>query len=188
MAAGFSRRMGQPKLLLPWGESTVIGAVVATLVEAKIAPIVAVAGANHEQIQQALAGLPVHLVINQRFEEDSMVVSLQAGLASLGEDVQAALVVLGDQPQMPSEVIHSLVETHLRTSAVVLIPSYQMRRGHPWLVDRQLWPDILELNPGQTLRDFINAHLGQVCYVPVNTDTIFQDLDTPEDYARLRPK
>jgi CTP:molybdopterin cytidylyltransferase MocA len=62
-----------------------------------------------------------------------------------------------------------------------------MRRGHPWLVERSLWAQILELKPPQTLRDFMRANSDHILYHVVNTSSILQDLDTPEDYAEQKP-
>jgi len=66
-------------------------------------------------------------------------------------------------------------------------PSYQMRRGHPMLFHRSLWPEILALHPPQTLRDLLLAHAERIHYVTVDTPTILQDVDTPEDYLKFRP-
>jgi len=59
-----------------------------------------------------------------------------------------------------------------------------MRRGHPWLVQASLWPALLAMQAGQTLRDFLNRHAAQIEYVEVDTPSILKDLDTPEDYER----
>jgi CTP:molybdopterin cytidylyltransferase MocA len=61
-----------------------------------------------------------------------------------------------------------------------------LRRGHPWLVRRELWAELLALRPPQTLRDFLNAHAEEIQYVETDP-TILKDLDTPEDYRREKP-
>jgi len=68
-----------------------------------------------------------------------------------------------------------------------MIPSYQMRRGHPWMLDRSLWAAALELRLPTTLRDFLNQHASLIHYLPVDTVSVLQDLDTPGDYERFRP-
>ena len=67
------------------------------------------------------------------------------------------------------------------------MPSFQMRRGHPWLVTRPFWNEILELKPPQSLRDFLNSHASEIQYVNVDTPGVLADLDTPDDYHRSRP-
>jgi molybdenum cofactor cytidylyltransferase len=68
-----------------------------------------------------------------------------------------------------------------------VIPSYQMRRGHPWLVDRSLWADVMAICAPASLRDFLSDHQDSIHYVTVETGTILQDLDTPGDYLAYRP-
>jgi molybdenum cofactor cytidylyltransferase len=62
------------------------------------------------------------------------------------------------------------------------VPSYQLHRGHPWLVSRALWPAVFALHSPETLRDFLKQHAAQITYLPVESASILQDLDTPEDY------
>ena len=184
LAAGRSTRMGRPKLALPWGKTTVIGQVVNTLVLAGVDEIVVVTGGGRSAVQEALAGLPAREIFNPRFDEDAMLYSLQAGLMALSGNSQTTLVALGDQPQMRVDVVQALVQEYRRSGAELILPSYQMRRGHPWLVARRLWEAVSALQPPSTLRDFIRAHAGQIHYLAVESDTILRDLDTPEDYAR----
>lgn len=188
LAAGLSRRMGQPKMLLPWGDTSVIAAIAQKLVAAQIQPICVVVGAVIDDIAEALGKLPVQLVFNSRFQEDSMVVSLQAGLAHLPDEIQAAMVVLGDQPQLSVEVIRLLLDAHHRSASALIVPSYQMRRGHPWLIDRSLWGEVRNLAPGDTLRSFLNSNDEKIFYIDTDQEAVIQDLDTPDDYARYRPE
>jgi len=188
LAAGLSKRMGQPKMLLPWGDTSVIAAIVQKLVAAQIQPICVVVGALKDEIAEALGELPVQLVFNSRFQEDSMVVSLQAGLARLPDEIQATLVVLGDQPQLPVDVISLLLDAYNRSASALIVPSYQMRRGHPWLIDRSLWSEVRSLAPSDTLRRFLNSNAEKIFYIDTDLDAVIQDLDTPDDYARYRPE
>lgn len=187
LAAGLSRRMGQPKMLLPWGDTSVIAAIVQKLDAAQIQPICVVVGALKDEIADALGQLPVQLVFNSRFQEDSMVLSLQAGLASLPDEIQAALVVLGDQPQLSADVINLLLDAYNSSGSALIVPSYQMRRGHPWLIDRSLWAEVRILAPGDTLRRFLNSNAENIFYIDTDLESVIQDLDTPDDYARYRP-
>jgi molybdenum cofactor cytidylyltransferase len=193
LAAGLSRRMGSFKLLLPWkGSSTVIGQVVASLEAAGLAPseIVVVIGHRGEEVALALAGRPVRTITNPCVEGE-MFSSIRAGLGSLGtEGVEAALICLGDQPQMlPTTVRVVLAAGEATRWNRVVIPSYHMRAGHPILLPRALWPAILRASSATatpTLRDVLDAHRELIEYVTVDTATVLADLDTPEDYERER--
>jgi len=189
LAAGLSTRMGRPKMVLPWGKFTIIEKVVTTLLEAGIQSIVVITGAAHLEIYEALKKYEnVRLTYNPHFDNGEMLHSLQLGLQSLSPEIKGALVVLGDQPFIQKETIQIVVKTFLEENSPLVIPSFQMRRGHPWIVSRELWGEILDIQQPKTLRDFLKAKQENITYVVVGTPTIFQDIDTPEDYEMQKPK
>ena len=187
LAAGMSSRMGQAKLVLPWGSRTVIGQVVHVLLEARVDSVVVVTGASHDQVERALKNQPVRLAINPRYMEDQMALSLQTGLSRLSDEMEAVMIVLGDQPQIEASVVQAVIKEYQTSHARLVVPSYQMRRGHPWIVDRSLWPELMVLQPPATLRDFLTENAGLIHYLIVDNSSILLDLDTPEDYARQSP-
>lgn len=189
LAAGLSTRMGRPKMVLPWGKLTVIEKVVTTLLEADIHSVIVVTGATHLELLGILSKYDnVRLVYNPCFDNGEMLHSLQLGLRSLSPEIKGALIVLGDQPLIQKETIQMVVKTFLEKNSPLVIPSFQMRRGHPWMVSRELWGEILDIQPPKTLRDFLQAKQENITYVIVETPSIFQDLDTPEDYETQRPR
>lgn len=187
LAAGQSRRMGQSKMLLPWGSRTVIEHVVATFLDAGIENILVVTGGEHERVEKAIDLYPVRRVHNKDFAAGEMLSSLQCGLKALPEGAQAALIGLGDQPQVQQETIRAIRDAYRKDVARLIVPSFQRKRGHPWLVARSLWEEILALQPSQTPRDFLNSHASEILYVNIDTPTVLTDLDTPEDYMKSRP-
>lgn len=191
LAAGLSRRMGRPKMSLPWGNSTVIGHILRTLSAADVDEIYVVLGGDSGEVKQAIADVqvakPLQTLLNPHFAELEMVHSAQLGLKALGNRFQAALVALGDQPQMETGVVNRILAAYAETGSPLVVPSYEKRRGHPWLVARTLWPAILELKRSQTLRDFLTGQAGEIRYVDVETPSVLQDIDTPADYDRYRP-
>jgi len=184
LAAGRSQRMGQPKMALPWGDTTVIGRVVQVLSQAGVSDILVVTGGGSAAVHAALQESAARLVHNPAYAAGEMLCSLQVGLASLPEDCEAALVALGDQPQIQPQVVAGLLERYRSSRSVLVVPSYRMRRGHPWIVGRSLWSDIQALSPPQTLRDLLQDKAGQIDYLAVDTESILADLDTPDDYQR----
>ena len=69
----------------------------------------------------------------------------------------------------------------------LIVPSVQMRRGHPWLVASLLWEEILAMQASESPRDFLNRHASTIEYVNVDSPSILADLDTPEDYRKSKP-
>ncbi len=186
LAAGLSSRMGQPKVLLPWGDRPVINVILERLRGARLDDTVVITGHMAGRVGAAVSKEGVRTVHNPAYQQGEMLSSLQTGLNALGPEVAACLVVLGDQPQIEPRVITYLLDAYAEGRGLIVAPSYQRRRGHPILIDRALWPELLDLPAGSAPRDVINAHPDQTAYVEVPTDSILRDIDTPEDYARER--
>ena len=193
LAAGQSRRMGQPKLLLPWGNMKVLEHVIAVFADAGIEDILIITGGAREQIQGVILkcseNYPVRSVYNEDYESGEMLSSIQCGLRNLSEKTfGAAMIGLGDQPQVQESSVRVVRDAFLRTGQPLIVPSYRMRRGHPWLVARPLWDKILEMSVAQTPRDFLHAHAKKIHYVDTESASILEDLDTPEEYRAARPE
>ena len=185
LAAGLSRRMGRNKMLLPYGASTALETIVTEVVACQaVTDVVVVTGHESDQIATLLASYPVRCVFNPAYAQAEMLVSLQMGVRALAAGVQAALVVPGDHPRLRRDIIKSVIDAY--QPGAFVIPSYQMKRGHPILVDQAWWDELLALPDSATLRDFIRAHEDYIRYVVVDTDSILKDLDTPEEYQSLR--
>ena len=194
LAAGQAKRMGQPKMLLPWGDTTVLGQVIETVQRAGVNDILVVTGGAREQVEEIVAGYGGRVVHNENFKDGEMLSSLQIGLRVLrgfavsdSSSAEAALIILGDQPQVEERSVRAVASRFVETRARLVVPSYRMRRGHPWLIARPLWEEILQMNPHQTPRDFLNRHASEIEYVNVDTPSILSDLDTLEDYLKSRP-
>jgi molybdenum cofactor cytidylyltransferase len=174
------------KPLLPWGASTVIGAVVSTLLRAGIDDVLVITGHRRESIEVALAdhAHAVRCIHNPAYAHGEMLSSIQAGLAAANPVSAGALLALADQPQMQLAVVNQVLRAFDDSGGQALvIPSYAMRRGHPILLPRWLWHEVLALPPGDTLRSVIQRHASAIRYVEVDTASVLTDLDTPEQYA-----
>ncbi len=184
LAAGESKRMGKAKMLLPWGMTTILGQVIHVFQEAGVDEILVVTGGDRAKVEPAAEALGASTVFNPAYASGEMSSSLQVGLRAMAVGVDAVFVALGDQPQIQPQTIERIAQRYAETAAGFIVPSYQMRRGHPWLVARMHWDDILQMQPPQTLRDFLNQNADAISYLMVDTPTILQDIDTPEDYLK----
>jgi molybdenum cofactor cytidylyltransferase len=129
---------------------------------------------------------PIRAIYNSKYARGGMLSSIQVGLVTLGSEPRAALIGLGDQPQVREETVRHIYAAFVQTESPLVIPSFENRRGHPWLASRSLWPEILALPPSTPPRQFLNNYAGQIAYV-VADESILQDLDTLENYNRQRP-
>ncbi len=186
LAAGASKRMGQPKMLLPWGNDTVLGHVIQVYKKAGVSSILIVTGSEKDKVEQIIKIQGATGVYNPDHARGEMLSSIQAGLRVMRSKVEAALICLGDQPQVEVDTVRLILQKYADETPLLIVPSYQMRRGHPWLVSRSLWKDIFELSPHQSTREFLNSNASKITYLTVDRPSVIQDLDTPEDYARYK--
>lgn len=187
LAAGMSRRMGQPKMLLPWGKVTVIEQVISVFMNAGLDDILVVTGGYKELTEEVVAKYPVRIIHNEAYANGEMLSSLQCGLRALKPQVEATLIALGDQPQVQERSVRRVCDVFHETKSNIIVPSYQMRRGHPWLVARPVRDELLAMESPHSPRDFLNAHKDEIYYVNIDNASILADLDTPEDYQKWRP-
>ena len=188
-AAGLSTRMGGPlpKPLLPWGSTTMIETIVATLVRANVNEIIVVTGHRQELLAAALAETPARCVFNPAYANGEMLASIQTGLAATNSAAAGVLLALADQPQMELATVQRVLTAFAASAGdALVIPSYALRRGHPILLPRRLWPAVLALPAGDALRTVIQRHAHEIVYVTVDTPTVLADLDTPEQYHANR--
>jgi molybdenum cofactor cytidylyltransferase len=181
LAAGKSVRMGQQKMLMPWGNTTVLGKVIETLQASGVEDIVLV---TNSKIAPRVTSYKLQVTFNDGGE---MLESIQLGLQAQKPSAEAALICLGDQPQVEEESVRKVCEGFRQNQSRIVVPSYQMRRGHPWLIARELWDEILNLRAPQSMRDFLNKHKDIIFYVECDSPKILQDIDTPADYLKYKP-
>ena len=183
LAAGRSTRMGTSKLSLPWDGSSVIGTVCQKFHDFGVEDIVVVLGGYADEVQDALRKLDFYRGITIRKNEDpvnsEMIDSMKIGLGGISQNSRYVFIALGDNPQVSGEVITEMITN--RESAPIVIPSFQMRRGHPWLVSRSLIKSLLSVPAGKTMRDWLNAHADEIFYLGADR-SVLMDLDTPADY------
>jgi molybdenum cofactor cytidylyltransferase len=181
LAAGESQRFGQPKQLLPVGSKTMIQHVVDIVLDSPVEQVIVVLGCRAAEIRASIAGRPVQVVVNERWKS-GLSSSVQAGLSAVKPEVSAALFVLADQPGVTTEVIAKLVERYQETRAPIVVPAYRGRRGNPVLFDRSLFAELMEVEGDQGGRRLIAEHGDELEEVEVETEAIFTDIDTADDY------
>ena len=186
LAAGESKRMGQPKMLLPWGEGTVLTHIISVFQNAGLDDILVITGGSREQVEKLVSNQNVRTIFNKEYAKAEMLSSIQCGIWALARQTQAVLIGLGDQPQVQERSVRMVCEAFLETEPNIVVPSYKMRRGHPWLVARPLWDNLLVMKSPQSPRDFLESYRNEIQYVVMDDPNILADLDTPEDYAKWR--
>jgi molybdenum cofactor cytidylyltransferase len=176
--------MGRPKVLLPLDGKPVMRHVVENLIAAGLEPIIVVAGTEHVAIGAALSGLATTLALNPH-PESGQASSIRVGIAALPRTTAAAVVALGDQPRVPAQVIAGLLAAREQTGKAIVAPRYRDGRGNPVLFARETFTEIEQLSGDQGARSVIERDPDRVAIVDFDLP-MPQDVDTPEDYQRLR--
>jgi molybdenum cofactor cytidylyltransferase len=184
LAAGGSARMGRPKQLLPIGDRPMVRHVTAAVAALGLAQVVVVTGAHAEAVSAALAGLPVQIVLNGAWAE-GMSSSIREGLRALRPEIQAVLLVLGDQPALTPELLELLVARYRATGAPVVAPFYRGQRGNPVLFDRSLFPELSAVQGDSGGRLLLDRHRDDVERVDLDDPAVILDIDSPQDYQGL---
>jgi molybdenum cofactor cytidylyltransferase len=184
LAAGSASRMGQPKQLLDWGGRALVRVVAEHALAARLDRVLVVVGAAGDEVAAALAGLPVEIVENQAYAEGQST-SLRAGVAALGPEVSAALVLLGDQPFVTPAIVERIADEWRMSGAAIVAPVYRGQRGNPVLFARAVFDQLLAIKGDQGARAILAADPARVRTVAFDDDRPLADIDTPEDYERL---
>ncbi|MGH8913812.1 MAG: nucleotidyltransferase family protein [Acidimicrobiia bacterium] len=188
LAAGESRRLGRPKQLEPWGERNLLSHVVKRTHEFPVEEVWVVLGHDYERIMAETDLGDAGVIENPEWEE-GIASSIRVGLDALTRlsRCDRALIVLGDQPAVPIEVVEELVASHVRASHPVSVPKYRYSWGNPVLVDRSLWPHLMSLGGDEGAQRLWQAHPEWVNEVWF-PDLAPRDVDTETDVVELRPK
>lgn len=183
LAAGESKRMGKPKLLLPYGEKTIIETMIDSVVRSKVNKILVVLGSNREKIEKKIQNFSLEIAFNPNFRR-GMLSSVQLGFQTLPKNAQAALVFLGDQPSISNAIINKIIDAYKETGKGIVLPVYKNERGHPVLIDMKYRDDVENLRPDFGLRALVYNHPEDILEIKVETPSILRDIDDMEDYKR----
>ncbi|MBU0512278.1 MAG: putative selenium-dependent hydroxylase accessory protein YqeC [Chloroflexi bacterium] len=182
LAAGEASRFKQPKQLLPWRGKPLVWHVAHAALEAGLSPVVVVSGAYTRELRPALAGLPVRVLHNPRWEEGQGT-SVGAGVREIPPRSGAAVFLLADQPTIPVPLLLQLVETHARARSPIVAPFVKGQRANPVLFDRDVFADLIALSGDIGGRKLFSKY--PVFQVPWDDPALLLDVDTLEDYHRL---
>jgi len=181
LAAGEGSRLGQPKALVVLGGQSLTRRGIALLRDGGAAPVIVVTGAAMPPAGD-LAGA---VAVPNPDWRTGMGSSLAAGLAAAPGDCPAAVLALADQPLVGSAAVSRLISAHA-AGARVAVACYQGQPRNPVLIGREYWPEVIRLASGDVgARPFLRAHQDLVTPVECGDTGRPDDIDTPDDLARI---
>lgn len=185
LAAGASTRLGQPKQLLDFGGKPLVRHVAEAALASRLERLIVVVGNQAAAVRATLEGLPLDVVENPDFLQGQST-SLRAGVAALPSDLDAALVLLVDQPFVDAVLIDRLI-AHFETSgAAIVAPEHAGQRGNPVVFAAALLPELARVTGDVGARDVIRRHREELATVELEDARAFLDVDTWEDYEKVR--
>jgi CTP:molybdopterin cytidylyltransferase MocA len=181
LAAGDGSRLGQPKATVELAGSTLAERGVALLRAGGADPVIVVTGAVPVE-------LPGVVSVHNPDWMSGMGSSLAAGLRALAGGAAAAVIALADQPLVGAAAVRRLIAAHA-SGATVAVAAYAGQPRNPVLIDRVHWPAVIEMATGDAgARTFLRAHPDLVTLVECGDTGSPDDIDTPEDLARVRER
>jgi molybdenum cofactor cytidylyltransferase len=185
LAAGESKRLGNPKQLLSFGGNTLLARVAETASASGLYPVIAVLGANAEKIRPTL-NIPGIQVVNNNDWKEGMASSIRKGLANMMElfpQVDGVILLVCDQPHLHHGLIRILIEAQRDADLPAAAASYGGNLGTPALFHKHLFSDLMSLSGDKGARKMLERNRENV--VEVEFEMGIVDIDTQEDYERL---
>lgn len=188
LAAGSSTRLGTSKQLLPWGDKTLLEHVIARTRSFGFEEIWVVIGHESERILDEVDFGGASVVINEEYEE-GLASSLRVGLDSLirGSRADKVMFVMGDQPEVRSDVVAELVAVAKKEKRPAVVPKYRYSWSNPAIVDRSLWERLMSLEGDAGAQRLLQAHpewVREVWFEHLPP----RDVDTPQDVGEMQPR
>jgi len=186
LAAGQSRRMGpQNKLLADVDGLPMIVRTIDAISTSKVASITVVLGHESEKVRAVLSDKSVDFVENLDFAA-GLSTSLRRGIAAVPQDVECALICLGDMPRITSAEIDVLIDAFSPAEGrAICVPTHGGKRGNPVVIGRRFFAEIQDIAGDVGARHLVGAYPELVHEVEMDGDAILLDIDTPEALARL---
>lgn len=188
LAAGSSTRMGQSKQLLTVGNDPMLASMVKISLRAGASPLIVVLGAGEHEHREVIQHFPIEIIYNADWSS-GMGSSLKAGIDHLSKgfkDVDAAIVMVCDQPYVSSQYIQSLIARYESSKRAIVASFYAGTAGVPVLFDKSLFKEILTLGDEEGAKKLLTRYPRHVEMVDFPEGAI--DLDTPKDYQSFLSK
>jgi molybdenum cofactor cytidylyltransferase len=174
------------KMLAEIGGKPLVRIAAEQAIASRAKPVIVVTGHEREKVETALSDLPVRLVHNPDFA-DGLGTSLKAGIAAVPDEADAAIVCLGDMPQVDAALITKLISSFdPERGALVVVPSIDGRRGNPVVWSRRFFHDLMSIQGDIGARHLIGSYAEAVVEVPLAGEAALTDVDTPESLIAVK--
>ena len=188
LSAGLSSRMRELKPLLDIGGKPALFRLLDTIRSSGIEKIIVVTGFERESLEAAIRqyGDPKIISLYNADFESGMFSSVKAGIGMISDEAGAALLFPADVPLVSAKTIRGLIASCEQGGTFCFaVPAYKGKNGHPLLVPREYFSEILEHTCDGGLKEVRNRHLAEMLRYETDDEGCVLDMDTPEDYEKL---
>jgi len=185
LAAGKSTRMGEPKPLVRFGKLTFLETILQNFKNAGIEDISIVLGHKADQVAKELNLSPNDFIINKNYQFGQFS-SVQTGVKNLQPNCTGVFLALVDQPQIGSNVLAKLRKNFEENPDKIVIPTFKGKRGHPPVLPKWLFPEILTANSAtQKTSAIIHSHWDKVYELEIGYENILWNMNTKRDLKKI---
>lgn len=187
LAAGLSKRMGTPKLLLEFNGAPVIHSVLKAALESDLDEVILVTGPADDMAGVFAHHPKLNMIMNSR-PASGMASSVVTGLGMVSSAHSGAMIILGDQPFVRKDIINTLVAVFCADRTRIVIPTINGRNTTPVVFPSSLFPDLLRISGDIGGREIIEKNTHLLVRVDLTGSYDDDDLDSPDDFARIKAK
>ncbi|MGD0036868.1 MAG: nucleotidyltransferase family protein [Bacteroidota bacterium] len=182
LAAGASTRLGTPKQLLKYNGITLLRKTIETALLSKVKSVYVVFGCEAEKMKVEVSDLSVDVVVNPNWQR-GISTSIRSGIQSLEPNIDAAIIVLCDQPKLSTDILNTLIDTYTSTRASIITCKYAGTVGVPALFDRRIFPELLSLEGNLGAKKIIEWYMKERIEIDFLGGEI--DIDTIADQKQI---
>ena len=185
LAAGAAKRMGQQKLLLDFQGKPVLSRVLEAVLASQLYEVICVVR-ELKQIRQkiSLGDDKLRWLTNEKAHEGQST-SVIAGLKAISPESEGALIIVGDQPLVKTELINSLIDLFNKNPSLIAAPTFQGQTRNPVIFHKELFSDLFKLTGDRGARGLIEKYKAKTVFLDWDDESPFLDVDTWEDYEKL---
>jgi molybdenum cofactor cytidylyltransferase len=185
LSAGESSRMGRPKALLTIDGETFLERIVTALKQTGVGKIIVVIGHNAEEMKERIDHLPVEILVNHQYKLGQLS-SLHVAIRHLTSDqsCDGMLVHLVDHPYIDGKLVDVMIRQFYDSKKLIVVPRYQGKRGHPVILSRRLFTELLDAPMEQGAKAVVNAHSADTLEIDAADEGVTIDIDTPDEYRQ----
>ena len=185
LAAGTASRMGKIKQLLPLKDKPLLEHVIHHARQSNLYEIIVVLGYCAGEIENKTDMSGTRIIRNEAYLNGQST-SLIKGIENVSPSCDAAMFLLADQPFVNREIINHMISAFERSKKIIAVPYHKTKRGNPVIIDRTLFPELKKLSGDTGPRIYFQKFKTCILKVPVENRAVLLDIDTEEDYEKLK--